>query len=42
MTIWRSLERRLSWFRWYRRQARDADLERELEGFCRREGKGAR
>jgi predicted permease len=30
VTTWRSLERWLSWFPWYRRQARDADLEREL------------
>ncbi|HEX2663433.1 MAG TPA: ABC transporter permease [Candidatus Acidoferrum sp.] len=30
MGIWRRLESGLSWFPWYRRQARDADLEREL------------
>jgi predicted permease len=30
MAIWRRLESWLSWFRWYRRQARDADLAREL------------
>src|SRR5215469_12316230 len=30
MTIWRRLESWLSWFPWYRRQARDADLAREL------------
>src|SRR5215469_2463913 len=32
MTIWRRLESWLSWFPWYRRQARDADLARELRG----------
>jgi predicted permease len=30
MGIWRRLESWLSWFPWYRRQARDADLAREL------------
>jgi predicted permease len=30
MAIWRRLESWLSWFPWYRRQARDADLAREL------------
>jgi predicted permease len=30
MAIWRRLELWLSWFSWYRRQAREADLEREL------------
>ena len=30
MAIWRSLGSWLSWFPWYRRQARDADLAREL------------
>jgi hypothetical protein len=30
MAIWRSLGSWLSWFPWYRRQAREADLEREL------------
>src|SRR5215472_7223847 len=30
MAIWRRLESWLSWFPWYRRQARDADLTREL------------
>jgi putative ABC transport system permease protein len=30
MAIWRSLESWLSWFPWYRRRAREADLEREL------------
>src|SRR5579863_5356263 len=30
MGIWRSLQSWLSWLPWYRRQARDADLEREL------------
>ena len=30
MAIWRSLESWLSWFPWYRRRARDADLAREL------------
>src|SRR5919108_6467250 len=30
MAIWRRLESLLSWFPWYRRQARDADLGREL------------
>src|SRR5919108_2179556 len=30
MAIWRRLESLLSWFPWYRRQAREADLEREL------------
>src|SRR5215469_491767 len=30
MAIRRKLESRLSWFPWYRRQARDADLAREL------------
>jgi putative ABC transport system permease protein len=30
MAIWRKLESRLSWFPWYQRQTRDADLAREL------------
>jgi putative ABC transport system permease protein len=30
MAVWRRLESWLSWFPWYRREARDADLEREL------------
>lgn len=30
MTIWRKLESWLSWFPWYRRTAREAELEREL------------
>ena len=30
MAIWRRLQSWLSWFPWYRRQARDADLAREL------------
>ena len=30
MAIWRKLESCLSWLPWYRRQARDADLAREL------------
>jgi predicted permease len=30
MAIWRTLGSWLSWFPWYRRQAREADLEREL------------
>ena len=30
MAAWRRLESWLSWFPWYRRKARDADLEREL------------
>ena len=30
MAIWRRLESWLSWFPWYRRRAREADLEREL------------
>ena len=30
MGVWRRVERRLSWSPWYRRGARDADLEREL------------
>jgi hypothetical protein len=30
MAIWRSLGSWLSWFPGYRRQAREADLEREL------------
>lgn len=30
MAIWRRLESLLSWFPWYHRQARDADLAREL------------
>src|SRR5215472_8989120 len=30
MAIWRRLESWLFWFPWYRRQARDADLAREL------------
>src|SRR5215470_15447497 len=30
MAIWRRLESWLSWLPWYRRQARDADLAREL------------
>ena len=30
MAIWRRLESWLSWFPWYRRHARDADLAREL------------
>src|SRR5215471_14522263 len=30
MAIWRRLESWLSWFPWYRRQERDADLAREL------------
>jgi hypothetical protein len=30
MAIWRRHESWLSWFPWYRRQARDADLAREL------------
>jgi predicted permease len=30
MAIWSRLESWLSWFPWYRRQAREADLEREL------------
>jgi|SRR5215472_5567048 len=30
MAIWRRLESWLSWFPWYHRQARDADLAREL------------
>ena len=30
MAVWRRLESWLSWFPWYRRRAREADLEREL------------
>ena len=30
MAIWRNLQSWLSWFPWYRRQAREADLAREL------------
>jgi putative ABC transport system permease protein len=30
MAIWRRLQSWLSWFPWYRRQARESDLEREL------------
>ena len=30
MAIWRRLQSWLSWFPWYRRQAREADLQREL------------
>src|SRR5579863_10136331 len=30
MAIWRRLDSWLSWFPWYRRQAREADLDREL------------
>jgi predicted permease len=30
MAVWRRLESWLSWFPWYRRKAREADLEREL------------
>src|SRR5215469_10207343 len=32
MAIWRRLESWLSWFPWYRRQERDADLAHELRG----------
>lgn len=30
MALWRNLQLRLFWFPWYRRRAREADLEREL------------
>jgi predicted permease len=30
MAVWRTLRSWLSWFPWYRREAREADLEREL------------
>ena len=33
MAIWRRLGSWLSWFPWYRRQAREADLERELRDY---------
>ncbi len=32
MGVWRRLESWLSWFPWYRRRAREADLARELRG----------
>ena len=36
MAIWRSFQSWLSWSPWYRRQARDADLERELRDHLER------
>ena len=38
MAIWRSLESWLSWFPWYRRRAREADLARELRDHLELEG----
>ena len=38
MTIWRRLESWLSWFPWYRRRARDAELARELRDHLDLEG----
>src|SRR5215472_6306975 len=38
MAIWRRLESWLFWFPWYRRQARDADLARELRDHLDLEG----